>query len=52
MKNILKIVAGIILLLAYAMIILFIIMFIKLVQYDNCRDVDFEPKYCEKYKDF
>lgn len=47
-----KIFCWVILVIAFGMILGFAIMFTMLVRFKNCYDLDFAPKYCERYKDF
>lgn len=52
LDKIFKVIAFIIVILGFAMITLFIAMIIMLSKYDNCKDTNFQPSYCEKYKNF
>lgn len=36
----------------FTMMILFIVSCIKLSHYSDCRDIDFQTEYCEKYKNY
>lgn len=52
LDKIFKIIAFIVVILGFAMIILFITIVIMLSKYDNCKDMNFQPNYCDKYKNF
>ena len=49
MNKLFEIVVDIVMLIC---IIAFIVIIIKLATFDKCRNQDFIPSYCEKYKDF
>lgn len=46
------IIGWLIITLAFGMLLGFVIMFTMLARYKECNDLNFEPKYCERYKDF
>lgn len=52
LDKIFQIIAFIVVILGFAMITLFIVMVIMLSKYDNCKDRNFQPSYCYKYKNF
>ena len=51
-EKVFQIIAFIVVILGFAMIIWFIAMFVMLSKYDNCKDMNFQPSYCTKYKNF
>lgn len=52
LEKIINIIEWIVVILGFSMIILFALMCVRLSQYNKCKNVDFEPLYCEKYKNF
>lgn len=52
LEKIINIIEWIIIILGFSMIVLFVLMCVKLSQYNKCRDLDFKSNYCEKYKNF
>lgn len=51
-EKVFKIIVSIVIILGFAMIIWFIAMFIMLSKYDDCKDMNFQQSYCDKYKNF
>ena len=51
-EKVFQIIAFVVVILGFAMIIWFIAMFVMLSKYDNCKDMNFQPSYCTKYKNF
>ena len=52
MKKILEIFGWLVAIFGFLMIVWFIIMCIMLATYDDCREQEFNPPRCEKYKNF
>ena len=52
METIFEIIIWIVAIIELLFIIAFIIMVIKLINYDRCKEDGFQTTYCEKYKDF
>ena len=50
--KIFQVILGLISVMAIIMVVAFVIMFVKLVQYKECSKNNFTTSYCEKYKDF
>ena len=50
--KILRILGWITIIFIFIIMLLFVIILIKLYRYDKCKQLEFEPPYCEKYKNF
>lgn len=51
-EKVFQVIGWIVVILSFIIITCFIVMCIMLARYDECRNKDFVPTYCEKYKDF